>query len=76
VDLAGIPEATTLVDARTLHEHLERIAESVGADPSQAVGSAKELVETVAKHILIHYGQDPEQYDNDSTAREACAEMP
>jgi hypothetical protein len=63
MDLAGIPEATTLVDARTLHEHLERIAESVGADSSQAVGSAKELVETVAKHILIHYGQDPEQYD-------------
>lgn len=35
-----------------LDEHINRIEQSLATDPGQAIGSAKEMVETVAKTIL------------------------
>lgn len=63
VDLKALEDASEVVDRRTLREHIQRIEQSVEHDPAQAIGSAKELVETVAKHILTCYGQDPDRYD-------------
>jgi hypothetical protein len=37
-----------------LSEHIKRIETSIDTDPAQAIGSAKELVETVAKTILTN----------------------
>jgi hypothetical protein len=63
VDLTRIADASSLVDRATLRDHIRRIEQSIDADPAQAIGSAKELVETAAKHVLEHYGDDPDAYD-------------
>ena len=63
VDLAKVEDASSFVDRLSLHDHLRRIEQSVESDPAPAIGSAKELVETVAKLVLRHYSQDPDQYD-------------
>lgn len=39
-----------------LDEHINRIEQSLATDPGQAIGSAKEMVETVAKTILNNRG--------------------
>ncbi len=62
IDLAKVEQACETVDASTLRDHIRRIEESVESDPAQAIGSAKELVETVAKLVLSHYSIDPNQY--------------
>jgi hypothetical protein len=45
-----------LSEPRVLLEHLGRIDESIGSDPAAAIGSAKELVESVFKFVLDDYG--------------------
>jgi hypothetical protein len=40
-----------------LEEHLIRIERSIDDDPSQAIGSAKELVESVGKSVIQQYGR-------------------
>ncbi|MEX2223222.1 MAG: abortive infection family protein [Candidatus Rokuibacteriota bacterium] len=62
VDLRDLPIASATVDRHTLHDHIKRIEDSVDSDPSQAIGSTKELVETVAKLVLLQYGEDPDQH--------------
>lgn len=64
IDLARVADASSLVDRATLRDHVRRIEQSIDADPAQAIGSAKELVETAAKNVLLHHGKDPEAYDN------------
>jgi len=44
-------------DSATLQEHLRRIEDGILQDPGLAIGSAKELVESVAKMVLHHFGQ-------------------
>jgi len=44
-----------LSDPRVVQQHLERISVNVERDPPAAVGSAKELVESVCKFILDDY---------------------
>jgi hypothetical protein len=63
IDLARVTNASSVVDRATLHDHVRRIEQSIEGDPAQAIGSAKELVETVAKHVLQHFGDDPEAFD-------------
>lgn len=46
-----------LTDWKVLHEHLTRIGDSVARDPAAAIGSAKELVESLCKIILERSGQ-------------------
>jgi len=60
--LDRIRDAPSLVDAFALHEHIRRIDLGVDTDPALAIGSAKELAETVAKHVLEHYGENPGSY--------------
>jgi hypothetical protein len=64
IDLKALEAAHTGVDRASLRDHIRRIEQNVDADPAQAIGSAKELVETVAKHVLVQFGEDPEQHGN------------
>lgn len=59
--LIGTTVSARLADAKAfaqafdlshLGEHIQRIERAIDDDPGQAIGSAKELVETVAKTIL------------------------
>lgn len=46
-----------LTDPSVIEEHLERIARAVvSQDPAQAIGSAKELIESTAKLVLFETG--------------------
>ena len=45
-----------LADPQALREHLRRIDRDLRSDPPGAIGSSKELVETVCKTILDDYG--------------------
>jgi hypothetical protein len=63
VDLRSIEDASQLIDRTSLRDHIRRIGQGVDSDPAQAIGSAKELVETVGKLVLRHYGKDVEAYD-------------
>ena len=50
-----------------LSQHVARIESSLEADPSQAIGSAKELIETAAKIILKNHGISLEAKTPDMT---------
>lgn len=63
VDLEAVSEASDIVDQGTLQIHLRRLNAGVDSDPGLAIGSAKELVETVAKLVLRHYEQETEGFD-------------
>jgi hypothetical protein len=63
VDLTKVHVASGLVDRSALTEHLRRIEQGVESDPAQAIGSAKELLETAAKLVLNQFDEDPEKYD-------------
>lgn len=64
IDLTALTSLSSPLDRGAIREHLRRIEQSVEKDPAQAIGSAKELVETVAKLILQANRCDPEKYDS------------
>jgi hypothetical protein len=64
VDFRLLASTPAGVDRASVQDHIRRMDQSVESDPAQAIGSAKELLETVAKHILVQYGEDPDQDDN------------
>jgi hypothetical protein len=45
-----------LKDASAILEHLQRIQRAIVTDPAQVIGSAKELIESTAKVVLIELG--------------------
>lgn len=49
-----LPEQSlaNLKDPAAIHEHLRRIQRAIADDPAQALGSAKELIESTAKIVL------------------------
>ncbi|MBK6871327.1 MAG: abortive infection family protein [Kineosporiaceae bacterium] len=48
----------SLSDPTAIREHLDRITRAIGAgDPAQAIGSAKELIESTAKIVLRETGR-------------------
>jgi hypothetical protein len=47
---------SNLRDAGAIQEHLTRIKRNISEDPAAAIGSAKELVESTAKTVLIELG--------------------
>ena len=54
---AVISSLGTLTDPRVIEEHLDRFARAiVSQDPAQAIGSAKELIESTAKLVLATTG--------------------
>jgi hypothetical protein len=50
--LTAVRDVAVRFDAAHLHEQIGRIERAVDADPAQAIGSAKELLETCCKTIL------------------------
>lgn len=56
VHLADIEAAASRRDVPELRQQIERLRDSVDDDPSLAIGTAKEMVETVCKEILTDLG--------------------
>ena len=52
VNLEDIKEKAELLDANHLAKQIQRMKDSVESDPSLAIGTAKELIETCCKTIL------------------------
>jgi len=52
-----LEDLSLLEDPEVIVEHLRRIGDNVDQDPAAAIGSAKELVESVCRLILKDYGQ-------------------
>jgi hypothetical protein len=60
VPLEQVEEASGIHDVGELNRHAKRIRDSIEEDPEQALGSAKELLETVLKTVV---GEDAEYND-------------
>jgi hypothetical protein len=52
VSLEQVEEASTIHDVVELNKHAGRIRKAIVEDPEQALGSAKELLETVLKTVI------------------------
>lgn len=66
----------TRADAAYVHQQIRRIEASLEKDPEQAIGTAKELVETVAKTIFIDHGEQvPEESDFPKLVRAALKQL-
>jgi hypothetical protein len=50
-DLANLTDPTAIL------EHLDRLHRSLGSDPAQTLGTAKELIESTAKLVLSELGE-------------------
>jgi hypothetical protein len=57
VPLVTVEAAGKLLDINELNRHAARIRKGITDDPAQAIGSAKELVETVLKSVLGEHGE-------------------
>jgi hypothetical protein len=56
-------EICAITNSFELNQHLARIRSSVRTDPELAIGSMKDLLETVMKTVLHHYGDSTEGED-------------
>jgi hypothetical protein len=56
-NLNPLKEHATVMNARHLAEQIRRLEASVESDPSLAIGTAKELIETCCKTILAERGK-------------------
>lgn len=63
VSLAEIERASEVNNVLELNQHIGRIRHSISDDPALAVGSAKELLETVMKTILKKHGSSEDNED-------------
>jgi len=54
--LTEVQEASGALDIMDLNRHAARIRNGIRSDPAQAIGSAKELLETVLKCVLEEQG--------------------
>jgi hypothetical protein len=59
VPLDDLEVAASILEVGELRSHVLRIRETLDEDPAQAVGSAKELLETVLRTILGEFGDEP-----------------
>jgi Abortive infection C-terminus len=59
VPLDDVTQASAILEVGELEAHARRIRAAIDDDPAQAVGSAKELLETVLRTILGEYGAQP-----------------
>ena len=80
--LAGTPNLATLsqtaseFDAVVLQKQIERMSQSVETDPALAIGTAKELVETCCKTILMDRGASlPDQPDMSTLSKAVLKEL-
>ena len=58
ISVENIEESADILDVSELNRHSERIQKSLNDDPEQAIGSTKELLESVFKAILGKHGYD------------------
>lgn len=58
VSLAGLRVTAASIDAVQMADQIRRMEQAVHADPALAIGTAKELVETVCKTILAERGRE------------------
>jgi hypothetical protein len=56
-NLAPLKEVAVVFNAQHLREQIHRMESSVNSDPSLAIGTAKELIETCCKTILAERGK-------------------
>ncbi len=61
--LQPLAAVATSLTADQLHTQIERIHASIESDPALAIGTAKELVETTCKTILVDLGEDQATLD-------------
>lgn len=59
-----MPSLATLTDPSAIQEQLDRIQRAIIDDPALAIGSAKELVESTAKVVLIERGRTVNEKDD------------
>ena len=59
VPLDDLDEAASILQVGELERHVARIRATLHDDPAQAVGSSKELLETVLRTILGEFGEQP-----------------
>jgi hypothetical protein len=59
VSLEQVEEASTIHDVVDLNKHAGRIRKGIVEDPEQALGSAKELLETVLKTVVGDHNLKP-----------------
>jgi len=50
-------EKSAMTNCFQVNQHLERIRKAVDSDPELAVGSTKEMLESVLKTVLEHFGE-------------------
>lgn len=62
--LRPLPSLATLTDPSAIQEQLDRIQRAIIDDPALAIGSAKELVESTAKVVLIERGRQVNDKDD------------
>jgi hypothetical protein len=73
----GLPQGALaqLRDPAAIEEHLDRIRQSMDSDPALAVGSAKELIESTAKVVLLERGLAWDERKDDVRALITKAQM-
>lgn len=54
--IESLSKSATTFDSNILRQQIDRIQTSIEEDPDLAIGTAKELIETVCKTILADYG--------------------
>jgi len=54
----SVTEKVALDNSFNLSKHIQRIRESIETDPELAVGSTKEMLESVMKTVLMGFGDD------------------
>jgi hypothetical protein len=60
----SVEGASRLIDTAHLGDHVRRIEASIDTDPAQAIGSAKEMVESVADNVLGYYKAERGNLEN------------
>lgn len=73
--LTDVEAASNKFDVVELKKHATRIRRSIGDDPEQAIGSAKELLETALKTVLEEHGQKSGTDDLPKLMRRAQKEL-
>ncbi|MEV6909080.1 abortive infection family protein [Amycolatopsis sp. NPDC051071] len=60
----SLKSMASLTDPSAIQEQLDRIQRAIIDDPAQAIGSAKELIESTAKVVLVERGRPVNEKDD------------
>ncbi|MBK7706842.1 MAG: abortive infection family protein [Acidobacteria bacterium] len=74
--LSAIKDSAAIFDSSYMHDQIRRMESSVDDDPSLAIGTAKELIETCCKTILAERGKPVSNAPNvSSLTKETLKEL-